>query len=71
MRLSYNCILSFAGNAIAACEGEYCLHGGHEIEPLTSPCEWDGKGPLKSAFASLKTTLLPPKKQRKYVNISQ
>lgn len=60
-----------AGNALASCEGEKCPHRGHEIEPLTSPCEWDGKGSLKSAFASLKTTLLPPKKQRKYVNISQ
>lgn len=57
-----------AGNIPVSCERECCLHRGHEIEPLTSPCGWDGK---KSAFSSLKTTLLPPKKQRKYVSINQ
>lgn len=60
-----------AGDTLATYEREHCLLGGHEIEPLTSPCGWDRKGSLKSAFASLKITILLPKKQRKYVNINQ
>ncbi|XP_047652025.1 mitochondrial 2-oxodicarboxylate carrier isoform X4 [Phacochoerus africanus] len=59
------------GDTLASYEREHCLLGGHEIEPLTSPCGWDRKGSLKSAFASLKITILLPKKQRKYVNINQ
>lgn len=60
MCLLSNCILSLQVIlSLASCEREHCLHRGHEIEPLTSPSGWDGKGSLKSAFARLKT-LLPP-----------